>query len=181
MKRTRKGFTLVELLIVIAIMGVLAAMVSISAGSSTASARAATIYNNIRSIKMAGMMYQVQKGDSFKESLVTQSNLETSKVLKLENYNGTGDTASNITYAIVQGVDATEDAAAKGAYVTCDFSKDADRVAIANALKGYKDIRVGDSTYKAGAYFFHYTSQTTSEEGYEVDDMFAAAGGGGNG
>ena len=189
MKRTRKGFTLVELLIVVAIVGVLASMMTISAGSSTATAKAAAIYNNIRSIKMAGMMYQVQQGDGFKESNLTKDNLEEAKLLKLDNYNknSAGETG-NIEYKIKPGVGATDSAAAVGAYVICQFKDDADRVAIAKALKGYKDIRVEgdedeDTTYTAGAFFLHYTA-AEKDDTYDYDTDFAfadAAGGGGNG
>ena len=43
MKKLRKGFTLVELLIVVAILGSLSAAMSLSSGRATASAKASTI------------------------------------------------------------------------------------------------------------------------------------------
>ena len=57
MKRTRKGFTLVELLIVIAIVGVLATMMSLTAGSSTAKAKATQIVSDFKVITSGLSIY----------------------------------------------------------------------------------------------------------------------------
>ena len=64
----RKGFTLVELLIVIAILGALASMMSLSGTNATASARAATIVNDLKTLKTAALLmyndYYLSSGDS---------------------------------------------------------------------------------------------------------------------
>ncbi len=57
MKRTRKGFTLVELLIVIAILGTLSAAMSVSVIGSTAKAKAATIASNVEACVNAAALY----------------------------------------------------------------------------------------------------------------------------
>ena len=57
MKRTRKGFTLVELLIVIAIVGVLATMMSLTARSSTAKAKATQIVSDFKVITSGLSIY----------------------------------------------------------------------------------------------------------------------------
>ena len=55
--RTRKGFTLVELLIVVAIIGVLSSMMSLISGDSSARARGAQITGNYKTIGNAVALY----------------------------------------------------------------------------------------------------------------------------
>ena len=57
MKKTRKGFTLVELLIVIAVLGVLTAMMQLSGTNAAASAKAAAIVNSLQTWRTAVSMY----------------------------------------------------------------------------------------------------------------------------
>ena len=57
MKRTRKGFTLVELLIVISIIAVLAAAMSMSSKDATAKAKASKIVSDFRTIAAAVSVY----------------------------------------------------------------------------------------------------------------------------
>ena len=169
MKRTRKGFTLVELLLVISIIGTLAATLSLAGGSATAAAKASTIYTNIQNIKTAAMLYQLQEGTQFKETNVDKTHLQAAEVIDLDSYNKTGTGASavknSIMYEVVAGVAATtgENAtSAKGAYVICSFANDSDFKAIAKALKSYKDIRIdgdddNETGYTVGAFLFHTT------------------------
>ncbi len=56
LKRKSKGFTLVELLIVVIIIGILAGMMMLSTGSATAKAEAAKIVSNMRNMKAAAVM-----------------------------------------------------------------------------------------------------------------------------
>ncbi len=57
MKKMRKGFTLVELMIVIGIIGILGAMGLISGQGATSAAKAATILENLNSASSAMMTY----------------------------------------------------------------------------------------------------------------------------
>ncbi len=57
MKKMHKGFTLVELLIIIAIIGILSATMMVSVTGSTAKAKANAIANNVASCRLAASSY----------------------------------------------------------------------------------------------------------------------------
>jgi general secretion pathway protein G len=64
MVKGRKGFTLVELLIVIVIIGILASSMMLSSSSATASAEAANIISELRSLKAATIMFFADSMDA---------------------------------------------------------------------------------------------------------------------
>lgn len=61
-RKAKKGFTLVELLIVIIIIGILAGMMMLSTGSAKDKAEATKIVSNMRTIKSAALMYYADNG-----------------------------------------------------------------------------------------------------------------------
>ena len=63
MVKVRKGFTLVELLIVIVIIGILAAAMLLSSTSATASAEASSIVSELRGLKAAASMFYADSMD----------------------------------------------------------------------------------------------------------------------
>ena len=64
MKGTRKGFTLVELLIVIVVIGILSAMMMLSSTEAVTSAKASNIVSNLRNLKTAALAYYVDNMDT---------------------------------------------------------------------------------------------------------------------
>ena len=168
MKRTRKGFTLVELLIVVAIMGVLAAMMSLTAGSSTATAKAAAINNNIHNIKMAAMMYMIQQGDSFAETNLNATVIDATNAVSITTLN---ENNTRIQYKIVAGTEEDKVITA-GAYVICSFASDTDRTAIATALNGFRDLRVDSTNATVGSLLYHPTASSQGSDAWDAAMAF---------
>ena len=63
MKKARKGFTLVELMIVVGIMGILGAMGIIAGQEATSAARAAVIADNLEKLSTAAMMFYEENSE----------------------------------------------------------------------------------------------------------------------
>ena len=64
----RKGFTLVELLIVIVVIGILSAMMMMSSTEATTSAKATAIVSNLRNLKTAALAFYTDSMDYFVEN-----------------------------------------------------------------------------------------------------------------
>ena len=61
----RKGFTLVELLIVIVVIGILSAMMMMSSTEATTSAKASNVVSNLRNLKTAALALYTDNLDSY--------------------------------------------------------------------------------------------------------------------
>ena len=64
----RKGFTLVELLIVIVVIGILSAMMMLSSTEAVTSAKASNIVSNLRNMKTAALALYVDKLDDWEST-----------------------------------------------------------------------------------------------------------------
>ncbi len=93
----RKGFTLVELLIVIVVIGVLSAMMMLSSTEAVTSAKASNIVSNLRNLKTAALAYYVDNYDAAEaESFTT---LDTASVLNYMS-SGSADIGGEYTFTI---------------------------------------------------------------------------------
>ena len=90
----RKGYTLVELLIVIVVIGILSAMMMLSSTEATTSARASNIVSNLRNLKTAALAYYTDHLDDYNSSLALGSGVDMKTLVKYLKAGGnTSETA----------------------------------------------------------------------------------------
>ena len=140
MRKMRKGFTLVELLIVVAILGVLSATMMVTATGSTANAKAMTIADNVRSCRSAALLYyQINVGvEDLGGVTAKTSDVLSAHVSAWEDFN----TAGTIKYTVAEGAN-TAETAYKDWQIVVDYSADTDKADISTALAkipGFKNI-----------------------------------------
>ncbi|MBL3540668.1 prepilin-type N-terminal cleavage/methylation domain-containing protein [Aminivibrio sp.] len=88
--KKRTGFTLVELLIVIIIIGILAGAMLLVAGSGTDKAEATKIVSDLRSLKAAALMYYADNPNN--------TTLDGNQIAKLTKYMDRGIETDDYTF-----------------------------------------------------------------------------------
>lgn len=160
MKKARKGFTLVELLIVVAILATLTATMTYSVSGSTAKAKAAAIANNVEAMKGAAKLYAIDDSrtlDNFADLTADEVLFAQFPAWKDFNEGGT------IKYAAVASGKGQDNWA-----VTVDFSADNEKDAIKAALqamKGYNKSYAQSSATAEGTTTYSYTGTPIMGDG----------------
>ena len=142
MKKMRKGFTLVELLIVIAIVGALATAMSMSGSKATGAAKAATLINNIEICKTAAALYYAANSESDLSTISAKTFLESQ------------DYIPNFAKMSTGTITISEDNAGKGYKgwtIKVDFTKDGASKDISISMLNAKAYS-GDSKVKNGQF-----------------------------
>ncbi|MBQ7170048.1 MAG: prepilin-type N-terminal cleavage/methylation domain-containing protein [Synergistaceae bacterium] len=177
MKRMRKGFTLVELLIVVAIMATLTAAITYSISGSTAKAKASTIASNVETFKtIAGLYVANNAGDDI--STLTADNLMKAELPAWADLANPGDDDNVVKYTAI-GTGPDEWA------ITVDFSKDPEKGGIRDALKlikGYGKYYNSDAAtaiFGSGTNDTDYQFKVTLMTG-KIEPIAAPAAGGGD-
>ena len=96
--RKHKGFTLVELLIVIVVMGILASMMTLSSSESVSTARASNIISNLRNFSMAAMAFYTDSMDYFGKNPSTLTDLKSYVKKYMHNEGNIPDETSYIVW-----------------------------------------------------------------------------------
>ena len=114
MKRTRKGFTLVELLIVIVVIGILSAMLMLSSTEAVTSAEASNIVSNLRNLKTAALALYTDEldyadNDKLEVGVITSTNgtpsTSNGSFDKVITYMNNGAAADFVNYGITKTAD----------------------------------------------------------------------------
>ncbi len=126
MKKSRKGFTLVELLIVVAILATLTASMTYSVSGATAKAKASTIASNIETMKAATAKYPY----TVAETGYALDDIPTDVMLTESMPTWKDFTTGEIKYQAVESTQGSDNWA-----ITVDFAGDSERDAIKEALQ----------------------------------------------
>ena len=149
MKKVRRGFTLVELLIVIAILGALSASMTSSSQKATALAKAQAIVDNVNVCKTAAFLYYSEHRDDDLSSSTASGFLNATYIPNWEEF-----TSKGIKFAVGSGT------GLEGWDVAVDFTGDADVTNIKTALKAIRGYSSSSAGTQIDAGQFNVTLST---------------------
>ena len=140
----RRGFTLVELLIVIAILGALSAAMTMSASTATAKAKATSIANNLKICTSGAQVYRFEHDDDLGTVDVNTTTMLEEAVPNFSDFAEVGDDDSDtILYAAIDA-DASSNALLGPdnwtIEVTLSGTDKSDIVAALKNIKGFKGL-----------------------------------------
>ena len=154
MRNTRKGFTLVELLIVVAILATLTAAMTASISGATAKAKASTIASNVEAMKTVAQACQSNGGplavnrtaggaDTALTSVsdATAENVLAGGMVAWADFSDTTDTNATIKYTADTETTNNDGKGPDHWAVIVDFSKDPDKDNIRTELRKIKGYR----------------------------------------
>ncbi len=137
MKTSRKGFTLVELLIVVAILATLTASMTISMQGASAKAKASTIASNVNAMRAAAVLYATNHSGEDLTNVTTDTVLSLSLPTWYDiKYDGDGTDTRAIKYTAHNAT--APNAGPTTWIVKVDFSGDSDKDDIRTALQAIK-------------------------------------------
>lgn len=126
----RKGFTLVELLIVIVVIGILSAMMMLSSTEAVTSARANNIISNLRNLKTAALALYVDKLDNWEGTTAALP-----KIDDVKGYMGSSG-ANDYTDYVIAFNDTAKPIADKSWYIVYNFGTGNDVSRVKEKLAG---------------------------------------------
>jgi len=97
-RRIKKGFTLVEILIVVVILGILAAIVIPQFTSASETAKAASLVSQLQTIRSQLELYQVQHNGDYPDLTTTSTSAWAQLVSETDIDGSTSPAAGAITY-----------------------------------------------------------------------------------
>ena len=136
MKKFRKGFTLVELLIVIAVLGSLSAAMTMSSTTATAKAKAASIVNNLKICTSGATIYNFEHVDDKGLKDITTTAMLAEAVPSFTKFTAVDNNDTDtVLYA---AVDTTTGPAGWTVTVTLNGTDKSDIVDALKTFKGFK-------------------------------------------